>query len=128
MPNTSNVYDAIDYGGFVHPDSHPGQLAVMGFLHGLTPAPVESCRVLEIGCNEGRNLIPMACAIPGATFVGVDLAAAPITRGLERIAALGLGNIRLIEGDILDLDRSLGEFDYILAHGVYAWVPGPVLH
>ena len=134
MAVAGNVYDAVDYGGFVNPNSHPGQMAAMGLLHGLSPAAVEGCRVLEIGCNQGRNLIPMACAIPGATFLGVDLAAAPIARGQERIERLGLRNIRLMQGDLMEFGRTpdaawdgtLGPFDYIIAHGVYAWVPGAV--
>lgn len=126
MAVEADLYEAVSYGGFVNPNSHPAQMAAMALLHGLQPAAVEGCRVLEIGCNQGRNLIPMACALPGATFVGVDLAAGPIARGQERIGRLGLGNIRLMQGDLMDLERSLGPFDYIIAHGVYAWVPGPV--
>src|SRR5579875_2980319 len=98
----------------------------MAALHGLSPAPIESCRVLEIGCSEGGNLIPMAYAIPGAEFTGFDLAGQPIARGQERIRALGLGNIRLFQADLVTADTGpdrggLGDFDYIVAHGLYSW-------
>jgi len=98
----------------------------MAILHGLSPAPVEHCRVLEIACNEGANLIPMAYAIPGSEFVGFDLARAPIERGQERIRELGLKNIRIFAADLLEAGGELGEFDYIVAHGFYSWVPAPV--
>jgi SAM-dependent methyltransferase len=131
MPAETNVYDAVEYPAFSYPDTHPDHLAVMAMLHGLQPAPVETCRVLEIGCSEGANLIPMAYAIPGGSFTGFDLAGSPIARGQQRIRELDLANIRLFQGDLLEVDVApenggLGEYDYILAHGVYAWVPEPV--
>lgn len=98
----------------------------MAILHGLSPAPVDRCRALEIACGEGANLIPMAYAIPGSEFVGFDLAAQPVERGLHRIRDLALANIRLFQSDLLDAGVELGRFDYIIAHGLYSWVPAPV--
>jgi SAM-dependent methyltransferase len=98
----------------------------MAILHGLSPAPVESCRVLEIACGDGANLIPMAYAAPSAEFVGFDLARLPVERGQRRIAELGLSNVRLFQMDLLEAGAELGRFDYIVAHGLYAWVPEPV--
>lgn len=122
----TNSYDEVAYPGFAFPSSHPGNLAAQAILHGLSPAPVREARVLEIGCGEGSNLIPMAYALPGARFTGFDLARLPIERGQRRIEDLELTNILLFEGDILTVGAELGQFDYILAHGVYAWVPKPV--
>ncbi len=126
MSTSQNVYDAVEYPGFAYAHTHPDQLAVMSTLYGLEPATVATCRVLEVACNEGGNLVPMAYAIPGATFVGFDLAAECIARGQQRIQALGLKNIRLFAADLLKVGPELGEFDYIIAHGLYAWVPEPV--
>jgi SAM-dependent methyltransferase len=123
MTTEQEAYDRVAYPCFAYPDTHPDRLAVMAMLHGLNPAPVERCRVLEIGCNEAANLIPMAYAIPGSDFVGFDVAGEPIARGLERIRELGLSNIRIFQTDLMEVDESLGQFDYILAHGIYAWVP-----
>jgi hypothetical protein len=50
----------------------------MAVLFGMQPADIEQCRVLEIGCGDGANLIPMALGLPGSEFVGIDLAASPI--------------------------------------------------
>jgi ubiquinone/menaquinone biosynthesis C-methylase UbiE len=82
--------------------------------------------VLEIACGDGANLIPMAYAIPDSEFVGFDLAGHPIARGQERIRDLGLTNIRIFQGDLLEAGAELGQFDYVIAHGVYSWVPEPV--
>jgi SAM-dependent methyltransferase len=122
----STSYDAVAYPGFAFPNTHPAHLAAQATLHGLTPAPVHNCRVLEIGCGEGANLIPMAYAIPGAQFIGFDLAHLPIERGQQRVRELALSNIRLFEADILTVSPELGQFDYIIAHGIYSWVPEPV--
>jgi SAM-dependent methyltransferase len=126
MHAAHDPYDSFAYPGFSYPDTHPDRLATMAILHGLNPAAVEHCRVLEIGCNEGANLIPMAYAMPNSEFVGLDLARLPIERGQERIRELGLKNIRIFQGNLLEVGTELGSFDYILAHGFYAWVPEPV--
>ena len=127
----TNAYDEFDYPGYSFPNTHPGQLAVMAGLHGISPAPAETCRVLEIGCGEGANLIPMAWALPQAEFTGFDLAGGPIQRGLERIRALGLRNLRLFQADLLETGPeqnrgALGQYDYVIVHGLYSWVPEPV--
>jgi len=126
MLQFGDAYDVVAYPGFPYPNTHPDRLAVMAILHGLSPAPVDRCRVLEIACNEGANLIPMAYAIPGSEFVGFDLAHLPIERGQARIRELGLTNARIFQGDLLNVGAELGQFDYIIAHGLYAWVPEPV--
>src|SRR5215475_1898088 len=126
MQPASDAYDAVAYPGFPYPNTHPGRLATMAILHGLSPAPAERCRTLEVACGDGANLIPMAYAIPGSEFVGFDIAGLPIDRGRARIGELGLINIRLFQGDLLKVGAELGRFDYIIAHGLYAWVPEPV--
>ena len=126
MYTRADPYDVVPYPGFSYPDTHPDHLAAMAILHGLAPAPVDRCRVLEVACNEGANLIPMAYAIPKSEFIGFDLADLPVERGQQRIRALGLANIRLFQGNLLEAGAELGRFDYIIAHGIYSWVPEPV--
>lgn len=126
MVGKPNPYDSVAYPSFSFSVTHPDRLAAMAILHGLSPAPVEQSRVLEIGCNDGANIIPMAYAIPGGQFVGFDLARLPIERGLGQIRDLTLHNVRLFQGNLLEVGRELGQFDYIIAHGLYAWVPEPV--
>lgn len=122
----SNPYDEVPYDGAAQVLSHPNRLASMAELFGLTPAPPERCRVLDIGCAAGENLIPMAESLPGSEFVGFDYSAREIEIGQSVIAATGLSNVRLEHRDILDPGTALGQFDYIVAHGIYSWVPAPV--
>ena len=115
-------YDTVPYPTFAQRQTHPDRLAVQATLLGMTPAPVERCRVLEIACGDGSNLVPMAFHLPGSEFVGVDRAGAPIERARGMAADLGLGNIRFLRCDIAELPADLGSFDYVIAHGVYSWV------
>ena len=117
MQNERSSYNSVSYPTYSYVETHPDRLAAMAILHGLSPAPVEACRVLEVGCNEGANLIPMAYSLPNSEFVGFDLADIPIERGQQRILELGLANIRLFAGDLMEIGAELGQFDYILAHG-----------
>jgi methyltransferase-like protein/ubiquinone/menaquinone biosynthesis C-methylase UbiE len=119
-------YDALPYESIAFPETHPSHLAVLGRLFGLPTADPEGCRVLELGCASGGNLIPMAWHLPRARFVGIDLSGTQVEEGKRLIERLGLTNIELRQGDILALDEGLGEYDYIVAHGVYSWVPAPV--
>ena len=89
----------------------------------MQPAPPSRCRVLELGCGDGGNLLPMAFTLPGSEFVGVDLSPSAIARGRETADALGIANAELREGDLAALPDDLGTFDYVLSHGVYSWVP-----
>jgi SAM-dependent methyltransferase len=119
-------YDAIAYECRAYRHTHPDAMAVEGCLRGLTPPAVESCRVLEIGCSTGANLIPMAEALPASTFRGIDLSAQQIDAGNQVIQQLKLPNIKLCAQDLTLFPPDSGEFDFIIAHGVYSWVPASV--
>lgn len=119
-------YDQVPYPGLSHSHTHPDCLATLGRLLGLQTAPVEKCRVLELGCATGSNVIPMASSLPGSDFTGIDISARQIAAGQKWIDDLGLKNINLRQMDILEITPELGKFDYIIAHGVFSWVPEPV--
>jgi protein-L-isoaspartate O-methyltransferase len=119
-------YDAVPYDVKPHPLTHPDRLATVATFLGYSPAPPSRCRVLEVGCNDGSNLIPMAVSLPGSTFVGCDLSPNAIAAGKATLAAIGVTNVTLLCEDLAALDPALGPFDYIVAHGVYSWVPAPV--
>lgn len=120
-------YDQAPYASYAHPGSAPGQLAAIAWLFGLETPDVGSARVLEIGCAAAGNLIPFAATHPGATAVGIDLSPVHVAKGRERVRALGLDNVELLDGDIANADLAhLGPFDFIVCHGVYSWVPKDV--
>src|SRR5262249_2639278 len=119
-------YDELPYPRLPFAETHPDNLATVASLFGLRPAPVERCRVLELGCAGGGNLLPMAGALPASRFVGIDLSRRQIEDGRRVVAELGLSNVELRHLSILDVDDGFGEFDYVVCHGVYSWVPEPV--
>jgi methyltransferase-like protein/SAM-dependent methyltransferase len=117
-------YDTTPYTSNSFPQSAPGHLAAIAHLFGLETLEVSTARVLEIGCAAGGNLIPFAAAHPQAHVVGIDLSQVQIDQGRARAQALGLNNLQLLAGDIARMNlEALGQFDYIVAHGVYSWVP-----
>ena len=122
-----NPYDEVPYPNFAYSATHPDSLATVATLLGVEPAPVDHCRVLELGCASGGNLIPMAQGLPHSEFIGVDFSAHQIASGQRAAAALGLKNVTLWHMNILDvLSADLGQFDYIVAHGIFSWVPRDV--
>ena len=110
-PLTLAAYDELPYDSQPLPQTHPSRLSTLARLFGLAPPAIETCRVLELGCANGNNLIPMAAALPGARFVGVDLSARQIADGRALIADAGLDNIELRHADIQSISARDGEFD-----------------
>ena len=122
----ADKYDTIAYAARSHAVSHPDHLATLATLFGLTPPPVANCRVLEFGCNDGANLLPIAAALPAGEFVGCDVSARAVDAARRAVAELGLTNVTLLQQDLRELPAELGAFDYMIAHGIYSWVPAPV--
>ena len=121
------AYDEAPYESYAHPQSAPGQLAAIAWAFGLDPPDVARSRVLELGCAAAGNLIPFAATHPMARTVGINLSRVHIDHRRRRVRALGLDNIELMHGDIAHLDlAAMGQFDFIICHGVYSWVPDEV--
>lgn len=125
-PPTPTSYDEVPYASNPFAQTHPSRLYTIGTLFGLKPAPPQRCRVLELACAGGGNLIPMAEYLPDSEFVGIDLSTKQIADGQEAVKQLGLTNVTLKRANILDVDAAYGTFDYVIAHGVYSWVPAAV--
>ncbi|MBW2661649.1 MAG: class I SAM-dependent methyltransferase [Deltaproteobacteria bacterium] len=106
-------YDEVPYESQSFPQSHPDRLATLARLFGLSPAPVTQCRVLELGCAAGGNLIPMAFHLPDSEFVGIDLSRRQIESGHKSIQDLELQNISLRHASILNVESTWGVFNYI---------------
>ena len=127
MPHSADVdpYDRVPYPDLVHASTHPDRLAVIGALFGLTPAPVRRCRVLEIGCGSGLNVIAMAEGLPGSRFVGIDASPRHVARASSVIERLGLQNVEVLQRDLRSFDPHATPYDYVVAHGIYSWIDDP---
>ncbi len=127
MSNTpGSSYDEVPYVDTCHAATHPDRLATLAAVYGLPAPSLERCRVLELGCARGGNLLPMAMELPEASFVGVDLSARQVAEARERAEALGLRNVAFHAMGLEKIDAGFGTFDFVVCHGVYSWVPEPV--
>ncbi len=128
--NNPEPYEAVPYPDFVHPRTNPDSIAAMVRLFGAAaPSPLhEPCRVLELGCGQGGNLISQASLYPDSQFFGIDLSPGHIAAGQTAIDQLELSNVELRQGNLSEFPAGFDRFDdgtafdYILAHGVYSWV------
>jgi len=114
------------YGDFTFEETHPGNLAAIASLVGLNPPTVESSRVLEIGCGTGFNLLAMSQSLPGAQCTGLDYDPLHINRANEVSTAIGARNADFRCASIADFHAQPDSFDYIIAHGIYSWVPAAI--
>ena len=119
-------YNDVAYTSLPDAARHPARLATIGTLFGLDVAPLADCRILELACGDGLNLVPIAATLPNATLVGFDYAARPVARAQAMARDLGLTNVELLQLDLRELPADLGQFDYIIAHGLYSWIPADV--
>ena len=117
--DASLAYDEIPYPSAPYPYSHCDHLAIVARLFGIQAADVRQCRVVEVGCADGANLIPMALTLPQGRFVGIDVSARQIAAAAAIVEKLGLTNIELIRQDeSLPSDQQIfGEFS---VHDCYA--------
>ncbi len=115
-------FDALPYRNGAIPLSHPARIGAIARLLGVTAAPPDACRVLELGCGEGMNLLPLAERLPRANFVGVDFSQGQIGVAEQARLIAKLENARVVCADLLDFEPETGAFDYVIAHGVYSWV------
>jgi SAM-dependent methyltransferase len=122
----ASSYDEVPYESLPLPQTHPSRFGAVARLFGHPAAMPSGARVLELGCASGGNLLPMALALPGAHFTGIDLSRVQIEQGVAMARELGVTNLDLRKLDVMAADASLGQFDYVIAHGLFSWVPHEV--
>jgi SAM-dependent methyltransferase len=125
VDTTAAAYEDFQYENLAFRNTHPDWLGTVGRIFGMDPARADRCRVLELGCGPGGNLVPLAELLPGSEFVGVDLSSTQIARARADAAAVGVNNVRFEAMDIRDVP-DWGPFDYVICHGVFSWVPDEV--
>lgn len=126
MPETLTSYDEVPYPSYPFPQTHPTRLGAVASVFGMKPPPLAGCRILELGCASGGNLLPMAVAYPEWRLLGLDASRRQVAAGQGILDELKLPNVELRCQDITAIDERLGTFEYILCHGVYSWVPDAV--
>lgn len=126
LAKVAQSYDAMPYVSVGVKQSQPNRLAAIAQIFGLIVKPLKQARVLEVGSAEGGNILPLALRFPKAEFVGIDISSVQIERGKQHVKALGLNNVRMECRSVTNLRPALGQFDFIICHGIYSWVERPV--
>ncbi|HEX5367889.1 MAG TPA: class I SAM-dependent methyltransferase [Dehalococcoidia bacterium] len=81
-------------------------------------------RVLDLGCGDGTTALPEAML--GADVLGVDIARNLVEAGNQRVAAMGLTNIRFQHGDVTGLrDLEDNSFDLVVSIFGAMFAPKP---
>lgn len=88
---------------------------------GITPG----MKVLDLACGDGATALPMARR--GAEVLGIDIARNLVAAAQARVAAEGLTNCRIVEGDACDLS-SLPDAGFDLVVSIFGamFAPCPV--
>jgi SAM-dependent methyltransferase len=120
-------YDKIPYPSKIFSQTNPDRLATMAKLYGIEPPDLENCRVLELGCGNGSNLLAQSFVFPEIEFVGVDLAQSHIEDAKQSARELDLANVAFHQMDVTQMQpEEFGKFDFIVAHGLVSWIPDAV--
>lgn len=123
MPDpVRELYSGHRYPALSHPETHPSVLAMAARSAGLSPAAPDECRLLEVGCAAGHNLLPLAAAYPGSHFVGIDSSDRAIRSARQAAEAAGLANVHFEHRDLADWQAGDEPFDYLIAHGMLSWI------
>lgn len=119
-----DLYSTRRYPALSHPETHPAVICVAARCAGLdSPASPESCRILELGCASGHNLLPLAAAYPDSRFTGVDFSDTAIRAARQAAEAAELENVTFHHADLAEWDPGDAKYDYIIAHGLLSWIP-----
>lgn len=126
MNDSVTSYAQHPYRTLARKECDTARMAAIARLHGLNAALPSASRVLEIGCGSGGNIIPLAERYPQSTFVGIDAEEAHIAEARRETGLLGITNVEWVCADLRRYNPGRGEWDYVLAHGVYSWVSADV--
>lgn len=125
---TEGYVSDIEYQPGFYAEQTPAHLDIVCLLRAVEPPrrPGASFRYCELGCGLADTALTIAAANPHAEVMAFDFNPAHIARATALATEAGLANIHLEEASFEDLvsgdRRDLGMFDYIVLHGVWAWV------
>ena len=131
MNATGAGREAAYVGDVAYPDHFHREL-MPTWLHATAPAlghappditrPYRWC---ELGCGGGLSALVAAACNPLGRFTAIDIDPTQIARARATATACGLDNIEFIAADLRDFAASTDDappFDFIVSHGLWAWV------
>lgn len=90
---------------------------VSQIIQDVSPMPIGSCRILDLGCLDG--IFSIEFALHGARVTGVDARDGHIRKALLAKEALGIKNVDFVQDDVRNLSiQKYGKYDVILCSGI----------
>lgn len=85
---------------------------------------VKGERVLDLGSGAGTDsLIAVQMVGSEGQVTGIDMTAAMLTKARAAAAAMNVGNVEFVEGEVERLPFGDGSFDVVVSNGVIDLVP-----
>jgi SAM-dependent methyltransferase len=110
-------YEANPYPRWRTPPA-PERASLHALLRDLGGQPGDPAEALIAGCGTGYEPIDLARTDPSLSITALDLSRASLAYGQRMAGALGVGNVRFVQGDILDVARLGRAFDLVSSTGV----------
>jgi len=95
---------------------------IVQVVNDLSEKPLSECRILDLGCLDGKFSIEFA--LHGANTIGVEIREANIKKAIFCKEVLGLNNLDFRQDDVRNLSlESYGKFDFIICSGILYHLP-----
>jgi SAM-dependent methyltransferase len=93
----------------------------------LLPRLNRADRLLDVGIGPGTITLDLARRLRQGWVVGIDAAPAAVAATKTLAASRGVGNVRLLVGDVYQLGFADGSFDVVHAHQLVQHLADPVV-
>ena len=109
------------------PDAAKESFAGVGYPHAAN-AVRPGDTVLDVGSGSGTDVLYASLRTgPGGKVYGLDITPAMIAKARRNIAAMGAGNVEILEGPATEVPLPDGSVDVVTSNGVLNLVPDKVL-
>jgi tetratricopeptide (TPR) repeat protein/SAM-dependent methyltransferase len=108
---------------------HPTVTSIPAFVRALHPADASSPsgrRILVAGGGSGQQPLQMALSFPDAQVWSLDLSRSSLAYAARMAAHHRVANVQFGQGDILNIDESLGSFAIVSCSGVLHHLAEPL--
>jgi tetratricopeptide (TPR) repeat protein/SAM-dependent methyltransferase len=108
---------------------HPTVTSIPAFVRALRPADASTPtghRILVAGGGSGQQPLQMALSFPDAELWSLDLSRSSLAYAARMATLYGVANVQFGQGDILNIDESLGSFAIVSCSGVLHHLAEPL--
>ena len=93
-------------------------LAMELIVQAAATSTPQAQRVLDVGCGAGNYTLKLLQFLPHLEVTLNDLSRPMLDRAQQRVAAVGVKNISVLQGDVRELELGEAQFDIIMAAAV----------